>query len=123
MIPFAGETVTLIRRTEEVENGKKHAVYTKVYLTGCSWRRTDTMFINGNGVQGSETTTCRIPAGQAVPKAGDLLIYGRYAPEVTSAADFKRVTEELKADGGAFVIANVTDNTKNGAPLPHYKAR
>ena len=123
MIPFSGEQVTLIRRTETVENGKTRAVYTKVYLSGCSWRRTDTMVLNGNSVQGSETTTCRIPAGQAQPKAGDLLIYGRYEPEVTSAADFKRISDELKADGGAFVIANVTDNTKNGAPLPHYKAR
>lgn len=123
MIPFAGETVTLIRRTEETVSGKKHAVYTKVYLTGCSWRRTDSARQDGNGVIGDDIITCRIPSDQTRPRPGDLLILGRYAGDVTSAGEFKGVIDALKPEGGAFEVASVADNTRGSSPLPHWRAR
>lgn len=123
MIPFGHETVTLIRRETAVTDGRTQASYRKVILTGCSWRRSDELHMNGNGVIGSETVTCRIPSGQTKPRAGDLLILGNYAGTVSSAADFKGIVDTLKPDGGAFVVQSVTDNTLSGAPMPHWKAR
>lgn len=123
MMPFGGETVTLIRRTETTVSGKTQASYTKITLQECSWRRTSELRMDGNGVAPSETVTCRVPADQAEPRAGDLLILGTYNGTVTSAGDFKAIIDALKPSGGAFVVEAVSDNTRGGAPMPHWKAR
>lgn len=122
-IPFGTDTVTLIRRTEETADGKKHAVYRKLALRGCSWRRTSESRMNGNGLIPSETVTCRIPADQEKPRAGDLLILGEYSGQVTSAAEYKEIIDRLKPEGGAFMVEAVSDNTRPGSPMPHWKAR
>lgn len=123
MIPFGGETVTLIRRTEATVNGRTQASYQSYTLSECSWRRSNEMRMDGNGVKGDRTVTCRVPADQEAPRPGDLLILGRYAGTVSSAADYKRIVDATKADGSAFVVEEVTDNTRGGSPMPHWKAR
>lgn len=123
MIPFGKDTVTLIRRTEETADGKKHAVYRKLTLRGCSWRRTSELRMALNGVGPNEIITCRVPADQERPRAGDMLILGTYAGAVTNAGEFKAIIDSLKPDGGAFIVEAVSDNTRSGAPMPHWKAQ
>lgn len=123
MIPFGKDTVTLIRRTEVTEDGKKRAEYKRLTLRNCSWRRASELRMNGNGLIPSETVTCRIPADQEKPRAGDLLILGNYTEAVTSAGEYKEIIDRLKPDGGAFMVETVSDNTRPGSPMPHWKAR
>lgn len=123
MIPFGKDTVTLIRRIEETVNGKKRAEYRKLTLRNCSWHRTSELRMALNGVSPNELITCRVPADQERPRAGDMLILGSYTGTVTSAGEFKEIIDRLKPDGGAFIVEAVSDNTRGGAPLPHWKAQ
>ena len=76
MIPFGNETVTLVRRTENVVNGKTAVTYAAVKLTGCSWRRKNRIYrsdhsrVNSdNVVLSGEEITCRVPADQICPSS------------------------------------------------------
>ena len=124
MIPFGTETVTLIRRTETVdENGKTRVSYATETLRGCSWRRTRRDQLYDSQLLPVETITCRVPAGQAVPKAGDLLILGEVSVSVESWSDYQQIIESCKDTGGAFTAASVADNTRPGMPMPHWTVR
>lgn len=122
MIPFAGETVTLIHRTETTSSGKHYASYAISTLNGCSWRRTTQMRKDGETRYNGEHITVRVPAGQTAPATGDLLIYGTYTGTVTSDAQFQQIIQAKRPSGGAFVVQSVSDNTMSGAPFPHIKA-
>lgn len=123
MIPFGNETVTLVQRAEATENGRKKAVYSVARLTDCSWRRTQRWSREGEVLVPGEGITCRVPVGQAVPHAGDLMILGDVTVTVNSGADFQRLIEQYRGADGAFVVASVADNARLGMPLPHYAAR
>ena len=123
MIPFGNETVTLVQRNETVVNDKSAASYSVAKLTGCSWRRSSGILREAETLRPYEGVTCRVPAGQAVPHAGDLLILGDVSVSVTSGADYQRLIEQYRGTDGAFVAASVADNARPGMPLPHYAAR
>ena len=78
-IPFAGETVTLVRRIEEKTGGKTSVSYETVILTGCSWRRTTHIVRSDNALISEEAIICRVPADQTKPAQGDLMILGAVA--------------------------------------------
>lgn len=123
MIPFGSETVTLVQRTETSANGKTQAHYSTVILTGCSWQRKARMVRDGNALVSSEDITCRVPADQAKPKHGDLLILGSVDVSVTSGSQYQQLIEQYKDTNGAFVVGSVKDNARRGVPIPHYAAR
>lgn len=130
MLPFGNETVTLVHRSETVISGKTHVSYSKTTLTGCSWRRkrrirkSDNSRVNSdNAFLGGEEIICRVPAGQEIPRTGDLMILGEVAVTVTSGADYQGLIEQFKDAGGAFVVTSVADNARQGMPMPHYAAR
>ena len=124
MMPFASDTVTLIRRTESKDAHNRTVVtYTRHTLTGCSWRRTNRIVRDGEALISSESITCRVPATQEKPKPGDLLILGDSDVTVTSGSEYQGLIEAAETSDGAFVVASVADNTRSGAPLPHYAAR
>ena len=68
-----------------------------------------------------EEVTCRIPAGQEVPHAGDYLFRGDVPENIKGSADLSAALERHR-EKGAFRIASVADNTIGGAPLAHYAA-
>ncbi|MBE5807651.1 MAG: hypothetical protein E7317_04850, partial [Clostridiales bacterium] len=124
MIPFGNEAVTLVRRlTETGEDGRTRVSYETVKLTGCSWRRTRTYRREGEVTVAAEGITCRVPYGQEVPRVGDLMILGDVEAEVTSGAEFQALIEALAGTDGAFVVASVKDNAREGMPVRHYAAR
>ena len=124
MLPFARESVTLIRRTETKDkNNRTRVAYAKKTLSGCSWRRTTRMVRDGSAVVPVEGITCRIPAGLAEVHAGDLLVRGTVTEEVTSGADYQKIVERCRDSDGAFVAASVSDNAREGYPAPHIAVR
>ena len=122
-IPFGDEVVTLVRRSEEVIGGKTRVTYSSAAVTGCSWRRAARIIRNDSALISEEGIVCRVPAGQAVPKAGDLMILGDVAVSVQSGADYQGLIERYRDSDGAFVVASVKDNARAGMPMPHYAAR
>lgn len=123
MIPFGKETVTLVHRTEVVENSRRRVTYSVETLTGCSWRRTNQWIRIEQTLTPVETYVCRIPHTQTRPDPGDLLILGDVAVTVASGADFERIVEQYRKAGGAMVVSSVSDNARPGVPLPHWAAR
>ena len=123
MIPFGNETVTLVRRVEAKENGRTVVRYETAALTGCSWRRTQRWNREGEVLIPQEGITCRVPAGQTEPCAGDLMILGDVDVTVASGAEYQRLLEQYRASGGAFVVASVSDNARPGMPMAHYAVR
>ena len=123
MIPFGSETVTLVQRTEAVVNGKKAVGYSVAKLTGCSWQRTLRYNREAEVLAPYEGIVCRVPAGQTVPHANDLLILGNVAVTVDGGVDYQRVIEQYRGSTGAFVAASVSDNARPGMPMPHYAVR
>ena len=130
MIPFGNETVTLVRRTENVVSGKTAVTYSSVKLTGCSWRRKNRIYrsdhsrVNSdNVVLSGEEITCRVPADQTRPRPGDLMILGDVAVTVQSGADYQRLIEQYSGADGAFVVTSVSDNARPGMFMPHYAAK
>lgn len=121
MIPFGNQTVTLIHRTETTLDGRTATEYKKLLLHGCSWRRKTSW----RGFDAEKTLiseiTCRIPANQQKPAAGDCLFLGEIRDEIT---DSRSLHAALKAhrESGAFQITTVADNTGFGIPMPHYAA-
>lgn len=122
-LPFGNETVTLVRRTETMDNGKTQVAYTSQTLTGCSWRRTARIIRNDNALISEESVVCRVPEGQAVPRAGDLMILGDVAVTVASGADYQGLIEQYRGGDGAFIVTSVKDNARSEMPMPHYAAR
>lgn len=122
-VTFGNETVTLVQRTETMVNGKTTVAYGSQKLTGCSWRRTARIIRNDSALISEESIVCRVPVGQAVPKAGDLMILGDVAVTLTGGAEYQRLIEQYRGTDGAFVVASVKDNARPGMPLPHYAAR
>ena len=123
MIPFGNESVTLIRRTETKVNGKTTVSYTTEHLQGCSWKRARRWQREGESIVPYEGITCRIPAGQTAPQAGDLLILGNVSETVTGYAQYQALIEKYAGGDGAFVVASVADNARTGMPLPHFAVR
>lgn len=122
MIPFANETVTLVRSIKDLDEcGRAHTRFAKFKLTGCSWRRKEIRTASGGEILRSEVITCRIPVDQQRPSPGDCLFLGEVAEEVT---DTVQRSEALAAhrDAGAFIVTAVKDNARPGYPLPHWAA-
>lgn len=124
MIPFGHDTVTLVQRTEARDaNGKTSVSYATERLTGCSWRRTRRWQRIADDIMPYEGVTCRVPASQPKPRAGDLLILGDVAVTVTSYAEYQALIEQYADGDGAFVAASVSDDARPGTPLPHWAVR
>ena len=122
MLPFGTEEVTLVQRAETEADGRTQVRYIKHALSGCSWRRRSSWKQNGARMERSEEITCRIPAGQVVPHAGDCLFRGDLAERIGSSAELSAALEAHR-ESGAFRIASVADNAGDGMPLAHYAAR
>ena len=122
MIPFGNEIVTLIKRTETVINGKTAVSYSKHTLSGCSWRRRATRFLNDTDAMRREEITCRIPVGQIEPQVGDCLFLGRLDIAISDAKSLVDALEKHKS-AGAMRITSISDNSRPGLPLRHIAAR
>lgn len=120
MIPFGTQNVTLIHRTAVIENGKTKTKYTNFILTGCSWKSSENTRTDTGAVRSVLKTVCRIPASQAKPEVGDVLILGEYLDSCENSADLANILESCS--GHAFKIASVADNSLAGV-MPHYAAR
>ena len=123
MIPFGNETVTLVHRVQEQIDNKTQVNYERHLLTGCSWQRIHRYNREGDVLVPAEGVTCRVPVGQTRPNPGDLLILGNVAVVVNTGADFQSLIEHHRNNGGAFVVASISDNARPGMPMPHYAAR
>ena len=121
MLPFGTENLTLVQRVEAAVDGRTQLRYVKRSLSGCSWRRKSVWTQNGARMERGEEVTCRIPAGQAVPRAGDYLFRGELPENIESSAELTAALERHREDG-AFRIASVADNAADGAPMAHYAA-
>lgn len=114
MIPFGNKTVTLFHKGEDG--------YTRHVLTGCSWRISAVRTVSDNMVVQTLETTCRIPAGQQKPSAGDVLFLGKRDAEASSEIDIKRLIEAARDEGiSAFRVTTVRDNSLDSV-LAHYAA-
>lgn len=114
MIPFAKDTVTLFHR----ENG----IWTRHVLTGCSYRRTARRAMTDNSITASNDVTCRIPAPNIMPAAGDMIALGNVPDMPENEVAVVRLLEKQRATG-AFRVQSVSDNARPGMPVPHYAAR
>lgn len=122
MIPFGNSTVTLIKRTETEKDGKTAVSYKRHILTGCSWKRSATRFLNDTDAVRREEITCRIPAGQIKPEIGDCLFLGELRLNVSNTKELSEALEKRRS-GGAMRITSISDNTMPGLPLRHIAAR
>lgn len=120
MLPFGTEEVTLLQWVEDVEDGRTRVHYSRHDLSGCSWRRRSVWTREGSRMVRSEEICCRIPAGQVVPRAGDVLFRGSLREPIEDSAALSALMEAQR-ETGAFRIASVADNT-GGAGLAHYAA-
>ena len=121
MIPFGNETVTLIQRVEAEENGRTRTEYAKRILSGCSWRKKAGWSQFDTEKHRSEEITCRIPAHNQRPNAGDYLFLGEIQEEITDTASL-RAAMKAHAATGAMEITSLSDNARPGMPMPHYLA-
>lgn len=121
MVPFGRELVTLIQRVERVEGGRTQVRYRKLRLSGCSWRRDESLGRDGAALARGEHITCRIPADQTVPQPGDCLFRGEVREVIDGSAALGEALEAHRA-AGAFRVESVVDNAAAGAPLPHWVA-
>lgn len=120
MIPFGNETVTLLRRVEETdESGKTRVRYARSLLTGCSWRSGLRRVRFDTEIQLLPEITCRVPADQAVPAAGDCLFLGDVPLEIAGSRDLQAALDAASG-GTACRIAAVRDCARPGMPMPHY---
>ena len=139
MIPFAGETVTLYNRRKTAgTDGKTAETWVRRVLTGCSWVRTHERVRSDTEVGYTSSVTCRIPAsgdylppdqwdalrdpaGKFTLAAGDVLVFGAVADEVSAALPIGELVKKHERRG-AIVVSSAKDNSRNGI-LPHYAAR
>lgn len=139
MIPFAGETVTLYNRRKQVStDGKTAETWVRRVLTDCSWVRTHERVRSDTEVGYTSSVTCRIPAsadylppaewdalsdpaGKFTLAAGDVLVFGAVADEVSAALPIGELVKKHERRG-AIVVSSAKDNSRNGV-LPHYVAR
>lgn len=139
MIPFAGETVTLYNRRKQVStDGKTAETWVRRVLTDCSWVRTHERVRSETEVGYTSSVTCRIPAnadylppaewdalsdpsGKFTLAAGDVLVFGEVAEEVSAALPIGELVKKHERRG-AIVVSSAKDNSRNGI-LPHYAAR
>lgn len=121
MIPFGNDTVTLIQRVETEQNGRTHTEYARYILKGCSWRKKAGWSQFDTEKHRNEEISCRIPAGNRRPNAGDYLFLGEIADEIT---DTRSLQAAMKAHRptGVMEITTMSDNARPGTPLPHYAA-
>lgn len=114
MMPFGNQSVTLLHR----EGGG----YKRYLLEGCSWQSTERKSMGDNAMIFALETTCRIPANQKIPEAGDLLILGRVEAEAANEIALARLLDGFRQAGTpAFRVRSVKNNAL-GAPMPHYAA-
>ena len=113
MIPFASDTVTLYH--------KRGGAWEGIVIHGCSYRRRRVRSISDGAAAVAEETTCRMPAGQAVPAAGDVIVLGVCRDKVRGEVELVRLLEAHRAEG-AFRVRAVADNARPGMPVPHYAA-
>lgn len=115
MLPFGNKAVTLLHKSE--------SGYARHLLTGCSWTDTDVHSVNGNAIQRTLETTCRIPARNAqMPRPGDVLILGDVEAQAANEIALTKELERVRAEGcAAFRVQRVKDNSKSGV-LPHCAA-
>ena len=121
MIPFGRDTVTLIKRVETVEDGRTRTEYAQFVLRGCSWRSKAGWSRFDTEKSRNTEISCRIPADQPRPDAGDYLFLGEIADEIT---DTRSLQAAMKAHRhtGVMEITSLSENTRPGTPLRHYAA-
>lgn len=112
MIPFGDKTVTLLHKGSE--GYERHA------LTGCSWKSTDVRSLSGSSIVVTTETSCRVPAGQQIPDAGDLIVLGDVSVSAAGEIELVRLMQQLRDSGiEVFRVLRVKNNAL-GVPMPHY---
>lgn len=114
MIPFGGETITLLH----AEDGG----YRRYILNGCSWRSGRSRTVADNTAETILETTCRLPSGKVIPREGDLMIRGEVKAEAKNEIELVHLMDRLRREGMSAVrVRRVRDNAGD-APMPHYAA-
>lgn len=122
MIPFGNAIVTLVKRIEKVTNGKTAVSYEKHTLTGCSWKKSATRYLNDTDAIRREEITCRVPEGQMMPEIGDCLFLGTPEFDATNAKTLSEALEKHRCTG-AIRVTSISDNARPGMPMRHIAAR
>ena len=94
MLPFGTDEVTLVQRVEAEEDGRTQVGYVKHALSGCSWRRRSSWKQIGARMERGEEISCRIPAGQTVPRAGDWLFRGEVKERIGNSAELSAMSND-----------------------------
>ena len=121
MIPLGNKTVTLIKRHESIVNGKQRTTYSKHIIKNCSWAQAARWMLYGDEKRLVPEIVCRIPAGQAEPKADDYVFLGAINEIIDSTEDLRTAMAAHKGD--AVQIQYVKVNAHSGFPLAHYACR
>lgn len=122
MIPFGNQTVTLIRRIENKDDGKTSVSFKRTALTGCSWRMKTIWQQVGTEMQRGTEITCRIPPGQIAPNVGDYLFLGNVRADISSISSLNAAIAAHR-ETGVMRAASVSNHTIAGNPIPHYAVR
>ena len=114
-LPFGNDTVTVLHRI----SGES---WTPCVVLGASWSRQSVRAISSGDAKLTETTTCRIPAGNLVPDPGDVIVLGTCTESAASDIELAKLLEKYRPQG-AFRVQSVSDNARPGMPLAHYAAK
>lgn len=121
MIPFANDTVTLVKRNETEVDGKTRTTYSTHIIKGCAWRRVAVHTLNGLQTEKGVQTSCRMPVG-IMPAVGDALLLGAHNVVVENYSALAALVQSNRQNG-AFIVTSAKDNARPGMPIPHYVAR
>lgn len=114
MIPFGDQTVTLLHR-----EGRG---YRRYLLEGCSWQSAERKSMGDNAIIYALEVTCRIPEGQQMPEAGDLLILGKVKAAAENEIALIRLLDQYRQAGTSACRVQSVKNNALSAPMPHYAA-
>lgn len=121
MIPFGNDTVTIIRRVENVVDNKTTVGYKSERIERCTWRRVALARRVDRQIERGEEIVCRMPP-DAHPVCGDVIVLGTVKTAPKDSAELDALLTERRLTG-AMRITSVADNTRPGFPLPHYAVR
>lgn len=120
MIPFGNETVTLIRRVENIVDGKTRVSYAMHTIGGCTWRRVSTQRMDVTQTDKGVQVVCRMPA-RFMPAIGDALVLGICDTVPANGRELNALIESARPN--AIFVTSVSDNARPGMPIPHYAAK
>lgn len=115
MIPFGKYTVTVLHRISG-------DTWTPCVVQNASWSQRSVRVIADGDARMTMETTCRIPYGNVMPDAGDVIVFGTCADGAENDIALAKLLQRYRAQG-AFRVQSVANNALPGTPLAHYCAK